>query len=98
MLCKFTHIPLRFLLVDMAGHLIAALLSISSITTASAKPVDTRLNDSPDIAEYIGQVKSALYVINSIKADNASTSCSDSDLPATLYAEGYDGDYAQQLL
>lgn len=72
-------------------------LSCACLFTAST-PVHRRQTSAVTLAEYITQVKTAIYVIDSIKANNASSSCADSGLSTTLQSDGYDGQYAQQLL
>lgn len=50
------------------------------------------------LAQYTIQIRTAIYVIDSIQANNASSSCADSNLINDLDSTGYDGEYAEQLL
>lgn len=71
-----------------------------ALFSASCSPIDKRQDDGTtiDVDTTITSVRTALYVVASIEAGNATAACSDTDLVARLDGEGYDGDYAQELL
>ncbi|KAK3713018.1 hypothetical protein LTR37_008703 [Vermiconidia calcicola] len=51
-----------------------------------------------DIPEYAKQVRTAIYVIENLRAGNASDSCADAGLVEQLDLGGYDGAYCHGLL
>ena len=54
---------------------------------------------TPDLlGQYTTQIKTAIYVLDNLQADNATNSCADTNLVNSLNTSGYDGDYAQRLL
>lgn len=63
-----------------------------------SSPLQGRQATSPDLNSYIKSVKTALYLIDNIKAGNARSSCSDASLVSRLDSEGLDGTYAKQQL
>ncbi|KAK5173729.1 uncharacterized protein LTR77_002410 [Saxophila tyrrhenica] len=82
----------------MLLHYTLASLLFSTLLQVQALAVERRQDASSDVGPYISQIRTALYVIASTKADNTSASCADSSLPAMLDSEGYYGTYAHQLL
>ena len=68
----------------------------ASVNFNEATPLLRR--QSTATQQYITDVRTALYVVNNIATDNALSSCTDADLPNRLNGQGYNGDYAQQLL
>ncbi len=84
--------------VHRMGLLLRAVPLLFALSYTNASPLQARQAPDANLTEYITQVKTALYVVNSLEANNQSTACSDAQLASTLDASGYDGEYAQQLL
>ena len=81
------------------AKVLAILVFFTSIhSPVASTPFHRRQNAPTSLEQYISQVRTALYVIDSLKAGNETTSCSDSDFADKLGTAGYDGEYAQRLL
>lgn len=82
----------------MAAICYVLLIFVSLSSCTSALNLLKRQDNSLDVAQYIKDVNTALYVAKSIQSGNASTLCSDANLAADLDGSGYNGEYAQRLL
>lgn len=74
------------------------MLFACSDVVLSAGLLRRRQRESSENGRYISQIRTALQVIERIRAGEAAQSCSDPGFWAALEEEGYDGQYAQTLL
>jgi len=70
---------------------------LCSQVLTSAKPLSRR-QDTSDLAQYLQQVESAVYVAEVIFSGNATTICGQPGLVQDLDDEGLDGQYAERLM
>lgn len=65
--------------------------------SAECTPLQKRQTSSTDLTAYIQRVRTAIFVVNTIQAGDASL-CYSNTLVNDLNNEGLDGEYAQSLL
>ncbi|KAK3723535.1 hypothetical protein LTR37_001787 [Vermiconidia calcicola] len=75
---------------------LCSLILVSTLATCT--PLHRRQDSVEDIPEYSKQVRTAIYVIDNIRAGNASDSCAAVHLAEQLDLGGYDGKYGHGLL
>lgn len=82
----------------MSTTLISLVTSSIFCSLVTSTPFSRRQVEPTSVKQFITQVKSAVYVVDSLKVGNETTSCADPDLEGQLNIAGYDGGYAQRLL
>jgi len=81
----------------MASPVVIVLTFALCFLSANCTPLQKRQASLTDLTAYIQRVKTAIFVVNTIQAGDASM-CYSSTLVDDLNTEGLDGEYAKTLL